>query len=680
MGSQHRLALRRVWLCTAITGLLAVQHALPAQTVMVNQVGYRPGMAKFVFATVAADSFHVRRPGDAEILFSGPLTLWKSADPSTGMTVYRGDFTAFQQPGRYEIVTADGRRSAPFTIADSVYDDLLRKAIRFYYYQRCGSVLSSLHAGPYARNLCHIADAFFHGSSDSAGFMHTTGGWHDAGDFGKYVVNAGITVGTLLMAYEAFPERFSSDALGIPESGNGVPDLLDEVRYELEWLLRMQAADGRVFTKVTSERFAPMVMPHLHREPRYIYAASTTATADLVAVAARAARVYRVFDPEFADRCLEAARRGWAFLQAHPDILPPGGFRNPPGTETGEYGDTSDADERLWAAAELFAATAENAYHDDYLRSWQQPEPFNWAFWWGDVHDFAHLTYLHCKQPQVREEVRATLRGALVQFARRLVDERNRSGFHVLLEPGEYFWGSNSLALNQAVVLIFAYELSGQPEFLRVAADQLHYVLGTNALNMSMVTGVGTRSPQRPHHRPSEADAVPAPIPGMLVGGPNQFLNDPALKARFTGSTPPALAYLDVLDSYASNEVAINWNAPLVFVAGYVAGGDRPSTAGPGQASLPVGFELHQNYPNPFNGETVIRCRVDRPGEAVLEIYNAAGQLVDRRVQHLPGAGECRWRWDAVDRHGREVGSGVFFYRVLAAGGTSPTRKMVVLR
>ena len=175
-----------------------------------------------------------------------------------------------------------------------LYDDVYKKSLKGYYFQRCGTALLQPHAGVYYHAACHPGDGFYHSSTGQSGFRLTTGGWHDAGDYGKYVVNSGITVGTLLLAYERFPEKFNQDNLNIPESGNGVPDLLDEVRYELEWLLKMQNENGGVYFKITKEQFESFIMPQNDSGIRYIHVLSSTATGNFAAMMARAARTLSI--------------------------------------------------------------------------------------------------------------------------------------------------------------------------------------------------------------------------------------------------------------------------------------------------------------------------------------------------------------------------------------------------
>jgi endoglucanase len=663
--------------------VFAVLFARPimggARVVAVDQVGYLTVSAKYVFSSQAADSFVVEESETGGKIFHGPMILWKSSDPATGRMVYRGDFSTLRETGRYRIVTSHGDTSSTFAISDSVYNDVFRKALKGFYFQRCGMSLDPAYAGAYQHPACHQLDALFHSSTDTSGYHPTTGGWHDAGDFGKYVVNAGISVGTLLLAYDLFPSRFNIDDLGIPESGNGIPDILDEVRYELEWFLTMQRNDGGFWFKVTREQFAGFMMPQYDTGTRYIYEVSTTATGDAVAVLARAARLFAPFDSTFSRRCLEAAILGWEFLSAHPDIVPGGGFRNPSGTNTGEYGDGDDSDERLWAAAELFETTGVPAYHTYFQGGLIFGSDFSSAMWWGNLRPLGLLTYLRSQQPAALASVRDDLRSSLISYCVSEASRRNSSGYLTVLLPGDYTWGSNSGALNAAVLLLAGGAESGDSTFMAAAVDQLHYVLGVNGLSRCFVTGVGENPPRQPHHRPSVSDGVADPVPGLLVGGPDQFRDDAVLQALYTTSTPPALCYADSLPSYASNEIAINWNAPLVFVAGYFHGGLN-TTGIRGQNRLdPTGFILEQNFPNPFNGATRIRFFLPSQDDLQLRVVDILGRAVFVRRLGILRSGNHELTWQGTDMSGRPVSSGVYFYS-LRGKLFSDVRKLILAK
>jgi endoglucanase len=658
-----------------LCGLSLPGATIFAQSVSIDQAGYVPGGAKYVFVSSPVDSFRIIDASTRIQRFAGPLPIWKTNDGATGKTVRRGDFSAFSETGRYRIVVAQSDTSEPFGIADTIENDVCRKALKGFYFQRCGVALTSPFAGPYIHVGCHTADGTFHVSTDSSGVRRlATGGWHDAGDYGKYIVNAGITVGTLLMGYEYFPARFSYDDLGIPESHNGVPDILDETRFELEWFLTMQRADGAVYFKVTPVNFEGFVMPQSANATRYIYQVSTTATGDFVAVMARAARVYKAYDSTFAAKCLAAALRGWTYLGNSPSTVPTGGFKNPSGTATGEYGDATDGDERLWAAAELFVTTGD-PNHSAYVELYGGSGFFASTQWWGGVRPLADITYFKSTQPGTNETMRASMKSSLIAYCNGQLANRNASGYHVVLLPGNYWWGSNSSALNTAMLMIMGYEATGTTTYRDAAADQLHYVLGANALRYSFVTGIGTRSTLHPHHRPSESDGVVAPVPGLIAGGPDQGRDDAVLSSRFTTSTPPALCYVDTMPSYASNEIAINWNAPLVFVAGYFGTGVVTSVGGaPRGEVMPSSIRLEQNFPNPFNPSTQIRYAVADPGMVRLTVFDSLGREVQTLVHDLQPAGEYEVMFDAS-----RCSSGVYFCR-LASGNSQSSIRLVLLK
>jgi endoglucanase len=644
----------------------------------VNQAGYPRQSGKYVYTSQRADSFTVISAVNRMVLMRGPFTLLQSSDPATGLAIYGGDFSAVRHPGVCRVLTSGGDSSALFAIGDSVYDGVYRKALKGFYFQRCGVALLPAWAGVYQHPACHVGDGTYHSTADTSGFHPATGGWHDAGDYGKYVVNAGISVGTLLMAYEDHTASFAQDDLGIPESGNGVPDILDEVRFELQWLLTMQRSNGGVCTKLTRTQFEGFVMPQNDTGTRYLYQIASTATADFAAMMARAARVYQPFDAVFAQTCVNAATSAWAYLDAHPQIVPTGGFTNPSGTATGEYGDANDSDERLWAAAELFATTGTPAYQTYYLLNAGSAGSAFAGLSWPNVRALANLTYLKTNRGGMNETVRSDLRQALVSFCQTLVGKRNSSGYHVVLQPGEYYWGSNSNALNAAMLLLAGYSESGTRTFLDAASDQLHYILGANAHALSFVTGVGSRATRHPHHRPSESDGVADPVPGLLAGGPNQYGGDPALNSAFSSSTPPALWYLDTVASYASNEICINWNAPLVFVAGCL-NAQALTSVGEFRGGKPEGdLHLKQNFPNPFNGTTTIIFSLGSKEAVVLKVFDMLGRTIVMTAMGEFPPGEHRFSWHAADRYGRPLSSGVYLYS-LTGRTMSGFHKLILL-
>ena len=651
--------------------------------VFVNQAGYKTSLQKYFYTNYPATSFEVVEEISGNVFYSGQLTLISSNDPATGMQIRKGDFSNLTREGKYYIRLNTNDTSYHFNISSNVFNDVFQKALKAFYFQRCGSQLFYTHAGIYQRNVCHTGDAFYHSSTGQSGFKLSRGGWHDAGDYGKYVVNAGISVATLLLAYELFPEYFSSDSLNIPESGNGIPDILDEVKYEIQWLLTMQASDGSVYHKLTKEQFESFVMPAQDSGMRYIYQKSSTATGNFIAVLSRFYRLYKNYDSTLANQCLNAAKNAWNWLINQPSIVPPGGFHNPSGTQTGEYGDNNDSDERLWAAAELFESTGEQSYKDYYEFNYNLGGLINSTMNWQNVRTLAHITYLFSKQPNTDQNVKTQLLNSLISYANTLASRKNTNGFGVSINPGEYYWGSNSQVLNNGILLILAYTKTNDNKYLSAALEQINYILGSNAHNLSFVTGIGKKYPMKPHHRPSEADGILEPIPGFVVGGPNQFLNDPVLQQYFNQNTPPALCYIDHLQSWASNEVAINWNAPLVFLAGYF-NGFFITSVNEKETNQNINFQLDQNYPNPFNGQTKIRYTINSNSDNLLfriklKIINLLGEEIFILYDGYQSAGTYEEVFDSSKLSSVYLPNGIYFYQ-LNVNGVSITKKMVYLK
>jgi len=331
----------------------------------------------------------------------------------------------------------------------------------------------------------------------------------------------------------------------------------------------MQRQDGGVYFKLTRENFEGLIMPQNDDGSRFIYEISSTATGNFAAVMARASRLFNSYDSTFANQCLNASILAWKFLITHPDIIPGGGFKNPPGTRTGEYGNYNDNDERLWASAELFETTGDSVYHNYFISHYNNSGVINSPMNWGNVQNLAYFTYLWSKESSSLYDIKSNIKNNFVTYCDSLVNRSNVNGFGITLNPGEYHWGCNSVALNNAILLILGYVQLNRNDFYNTAIMQLNYVLGINAHNKCFVTGIGSKLVMHIHHRPSASDGIIDPVPGLIAGGPNQDLQDHLLQSNFNNSTPPALCYLDDVGSYASNENAINWNAPLVFVLGY---------------------------------------------------------------------------------------------------------------
>lgn len=565
---------RLAWAMPMVAGLLAPTAPVAGEpaTIAVNQVGFLPGAAKWAVVPAlggpsAPRRFQVVDAATGAPVFSGTLGAAGTWAPAQA-TVQLADFSALSVPGDYR-VHVDGLADSPrFTVAPDAYAALNAASLKAFYFNRAGTALLPEHAGPYARPAGHVdMPVRVHASAAGPGrpvgtVIASPQGWYDAGDYNQYVVNSGISTYTLLAAYEHFPAFFQRQELRIPESGNGLPDVLDEALWNLQWLLTMQdPGDGGVYHKLTNLGFDGMVMPHQANTPRYVVQKSTAAALDFAAVMATASRVFAGFEaqrPGLAARLRAAAESAWRWAQAHTTEV----YRQPADVKTGDYGDAHLADEFAWAAAELYITTGDDAYYRamDPARvaggvpSWSEVGPLAWV---SLAHHRARLTPL-ADQRLIADRVNSVAAGLAARW--------QASSYRVGMNEADYIWGSNAVALNQALMLIQGYRLSGARAQLDAAQALLDHVLGRNAMGRSMVTGFGSTPPLHPHHRPSEADGVAAPVPGFVVGGPNPGQQDQADCPVAYPSGLPALSYLDHVCSYASNEVAINWNAPLVYV------------------------------------------------------------------------------------------------------------------
>ncbi|MGM0506329.1 MAG: glycoside hydrolase family 9 protein, partial [Bacteroidota bacterium] len=476
------------------------------------------------------------------------------------------DFSSVETPGEYQIrsVEKDPVFSERFHTSPNPYQEVLPTLIKSFYYHRCGTRIADQTQWGYEQ--CHLDDAELYNQRGT--FLDVTGGWHDAGDYNKFSVNTALSAALLLYAYEYSPDLKSDQKPRIPESGNGIPNILDEVSQALRWLLKMQDSNGAVFHKVSQEKWIGEFMPDQDPAKRYLFTYSSAATASFSAVAALGARHLSDVDPELSSLLESASRKAWDYLLAHPNNVPNGGFKNPEGVTGGEYGDSSDLDERVWAAAELFHLTGENSYsryvsdHHTEITGDQLP-PLSWR----NTHSLAIQSYLSWPEGVLSESIDSDVRSDLIDRAESILRNQKTSNYRNLLRSDEYYWGSNSVGLGYAFELLQAYRISNRLPYLNAATDQLHYLFGRNPFNRSQITGVGSRSVEQPYHQLSETGSFTAPVPGMLVGGPNDYihLNDRPI------SSHPGKNYEDQFKNYLVNEPAINFTAILTSVVAMVS-------------------------------------------------------------------------------------------------------------
>ncbi len=551
---------------------------LVAQSILVDQLGYRPTDAKIAMIRgITGKTFHVMNLANNRAAFSGKVRPVGTIDENTGDTLYEMDFTKVRAPGRYQIWMSEISATSPeFTITDDAYRPAALAAIQSYYYQRCGTEVNN--GTPWNHPPCHLDDATVYANPSLT--SNVVGGWHDAGDYGKFVATGAVSAEFLLSLYESQPGKFSDGQLQIPERNNSVPDILDEARWELEWLLKMQGADGGVSHKVSTKKWTGEHLPDKDPDRRYLFDVSSTATGSFCAITAAGARVFKKWDSEFARRLLRSSLIAWKYLELHPSIVPPDGFHNPPGVEGGEYGDAQDRDERLWASAELYRTTLSDVYHRYFLVHYMDCGGINYPVSWEHVQNFAYYSYLSVPAKRIDYKARSFIIASLTTYSDDLLRRIAVSGYRCVLTSNQFYWGSNSVALGYAYDLIHGYEVTGFARYLAGAVDQLHYIFGRNTFGQTFVTGIGSTPVRHPYHQFSMLRDV-RPVPGLLVGGPNKNsrLNGKVL-SKFSGK-----CYEDSEKNYYVNEVAINYTAPLAFVAGYFARLDREKGNGKDAAS-----------------------------------------------------------------------------------------------
>jgi endoglucanase len=538
----------------------AEKHAI-----RLNSFGYLPESPKV--ATVIAPGgmlFNVRSAADDSVVWNSGMGATMT-DELTGDTLFQADFTEFCSTGSFYLEVPDLGRSPTFTVGTNVYSDLLTRSMIGMYGQRCGTdVHITLDGETWGHAACHQHDGLLKYLTGEDGGKLSNGGWHDAGDYGKYTTNGAFSAGMMLAAWDQFQPVVSTLSLPIPEHGGALPDFLAEVKWELDWLLTIPSPDGLggVPHKLTALSFEGFIMPEVDTSLRYFTPVGTAATADFVAVMAQAARIYQPYDADFAARCLAAARLSYGFLQTNVCPRMPGlaetvtcpAVPSTPQFGTGGYGDSNDNDERTWAAAEMWETTGETDFLTDFeSRASKGQNPIQATFDWGTVGNLGMFTYLLSKRDGRNPDLVTSLQTSLNTTANTLV---SLAAANTYGRPIGYYWGANGAVARSAMNLAVANALTPDPRYVNAIVSGLDHLLGRNYYDQSQITMIGNNPPVHPHHRPSAADSVDDPWPGLLVGGQD------------TG------AKYDWQDTQAApnlNEIAVNWNGALVYAAAAMA-------------------------------------------------------------------------------------------------------------
>lgn len=572
----------------------SVVASAPVPKVAVNQLGYLPGAIKIATVKSGSSSAQVWELVDSagKVLQKGQTKVFGD-DPASGERVHLIDFTSVKTPGENLVLRVGDDTSYPFEIATNLYSKMKYDALAYFYHNRSGIEIALPYAGDasLARPAGHLSDKSVKCQPGSGCdyALDVSGGWYDAGDHGKYVVNGGISVWTLLDWYERSKflgsggAEFADGKAQIPENKNGVPDILDEARWELDFLIKMQVPDGKPLAGMAHHKMhddgwtALGVAPNEDTMTRYLHKPSTAATLNLAATAAQGARIWKGIDAAFSAKCLKAAERAWAAARQNPALFAATGDDKGGGT----YADDNVTDEFYWAASELFVTTGKPEY-----KQYLDASPLNARFpteagghvssmSWGTT-DGLGMISMAVVPSKLDAASQKALRGRIVQAADRFLKVAEKEGYRTLIErtaDGKYIWGSNSFVVNNAIVLALAYDFTKQQKYLDGAVLGMDYLLGRNPLAQSYVSGYGEKALANPHHRfwAHQANAkYPKVPPGVLSGGPNSTIDDPYSKGAGLRGCVPEKCYIDNIEAYSVNEITINWNAPLVWAAAWL--------------------------------------------------------------------------------------------------------------
>ncbi len=610
--------------------------------ILTNQVGYFTNLnKKATLLSDAADGVEFELlDGTGKTVYTGtsqPMGL----DSDSGDSVHVLDFSDFRTPGTYTLRSGDGAESRAFQIGvQEAYSGLAYDALNYFYQNRSGieieeQYITSGNAAELARAAGHVSDIAevqrIWGYKPATVEQDVSGGWYDAGDHGKYVVNGGISLWLMQNQYERALLNGAADAyqdgtMKIPENGNGIADLLDESRWEMEWMLKMIVQDGdckdMVYHKVHDVKWTALATaPAEDKMSRILLPPTTAATLNLAACGAQAYRLWKDIDPSFAEECLNAAKNAYTAAKAHPEMYAP----NQEYGGGGAYSDDTVTDEFYWAACELYASTGDESYYTDLqsadfafqissdMSGGEAASGMPGSFDWGHTAALGSMTLL--LHDGLTAEEADKLKASLTETADYYLHLEEKQGYGVPYEAnadGNYIWGSNSFVSDNAIILAYAYDETKDEKYLNGVAGAMDYLLGRNALDYSYVTGYGVHSAQYPHHR-WWAKSVDASYPkapcGVLVGGPNSGREDDIVKAEWKDlDIAPQKSYLDDIQAYSVNECAVNWNSSLAWVVSYLceqnggilagqpSGGEQiPELLSPDDVEIP---EFHVTVPD----------------------------------------------------------------------------------
>jgi endoglucanase len=572
----------------------------PTPDVRVNQVGYFPNGQKK--ATLVSDSttpvkWYLR---DKEnIVVASGNTKVVGLDAASGDKVHIIDFSSYKLPGTDYKITVSKSTSHPFDISTSLYSVMKYDAMRYFYHARSGIEITMPYCAQpqWARRAGHLPDVGKALPQTGDYTLDVTGGWYDAGDHGKYVVNGGISVWTLMNLYErskqvggaavtAFrdgkliiPENTKSSSIYVNEKYNGTPDILDECKWQMDFMLKMQIPEGypnagMVLHKINDVKWTSLgTAPADDPMERSLYPASTAATLNLAATAAQASRLWNIIDSKYSTKLLAAAELAWDKAIENPAM-----YAQSLGGGGGDYGDSNVKDDFYWAACELYVTTGNSKYLDYiksseyYLKMPSKMGNISGCFDWAATSGLGTLTLVTAPNNLPQADIETAKRN-VIAAADSFIAIQSKEGYGAPLTPDYYTWGSNSFILNECIVMGVSYDISKDSKYINGITESFDYLLGRNPNDKSYVTGYGERPLLNPHHRFFAYQAnhnFPTPPPGFVSGGPNSGCEDPYIQEAGKKGLPPQKCFIDHIESWSSNEVTINWNAPLVWVTEFL--------------------------------------------------------------------------------------------------------------
>ena len=538
---------------TVVLSNIRISSSAGDQGVRINHLGYLTyGQKRCTFPYNVGDAFDIINADTRETVYTGAV-VYGVNDETTGENNYYGDFSAVTVPGSYYVLAQTGIVSPVFTISENPYDDLRSSLLRMISLQRCGQALDASWAGNLAHSECHTTEA---NAWQTQIYKDVSGGWHDAGDYGRYMKTGAKAASDLLWAYILNPSACSDYTAG-PDSGNGIPDVLDEARFELEWMLKMQSDYKGVYTKAVTPSFAEFVDPAEDIQPMILIDPETTSTATFAGTMATAALVYKDIDPAFAERCLSAAKTADEFLDDHPENVV---VLNQDSVHAGAYLDETDQDARFYAKSALYAATGDKKYLKAARELYNKnPKNANGLSWQTQG---AYGKFILLATGTLRDDDREfydNMMDSLEGEANGLLSRVETNSYNSSLY--DYGWGSNGTIAENGMILSMAYRMTGNTAYQQAAIEQVNYLLGKNCLNICFVSGFGNYYPHHVHSRIASARGVE--LHGALVGGSDMFREDPVMEGM-PWNTPAAKFYSDTLESYSTNEITVYWNSAFI--------------------------------------------------------------------------------------------------------------------